>query len=468
MGLYRDDFSDGILSMEDWYTYGYPSGGSGAESGGRLHLQSEVGGMFVSQYRRYVQPPLKVTFDWETDFPALAENDIVELLLVALNESGDQLCIGRQSNATPGADHDIVYARWKNGQTEVARVDVPCTANSGTFQLQIGNGRVVCLFREHATDSWTQIASFEVSGVIWWTAASAQSQHAAYCAAWIDNYELATTGFSVETVTPDVTSLHAAEVLTIRGCGFHADFTEVTVGGEACSVEVVSAGHMRATTPHFLRTGELPIVVMQPDVFGGQYKGEQITFENNLSVRDRFLRVLLAATERAWSPTIDSTGYRVLAAIAAGRERSRAVALAMYAQALPETADLATGLPWHDRDLDLPDRAELTLAQRRARVRAKINEQPSLAWGVMLDAVRPYCVDEPVLHEVEGYDEYGDSIWTMWIEVDDDDINNPSWDWREAERSLRAAKAGFAGAWIGRAGFTPGKSIPGRDVPVEV
>lgn len=468
MGLYRDDFSDGILSTEDWYTYGYPSGGSGAESDGRLHLQSEVGGMFVCQYRRYVQPPLKVTFDWETDFPALAENDIVELLLVALNESGDQLCIGRQSNATPGADHETVYARWKNGQTEIARVDVPCTANSGTFQLQIGNGRVVCLFREHATDSWTQIASFAVSGVVWWTAASAQSQHAAYCAAWVDNFELATTGFSVDSITPDVTSLHAAEVLTIRGGGFHADFTMVTVGDEACTVEVVSANEIRATTPRFMNTGDLPVIVSLPDILANHLLGEVITLEQRLSVRDRFLRILLAATERAWSPTIDSVGYRVLAAIAAGRERSRALALAMYDQALPESASLSTGLPWHDRDLDLEERPELSLAQRRARVRAKLNEQPSLAWGVMLDAVRPYCADEPVLHEVEGYDEYGESIWTLWIEVDEDDISNPSWDWREAERSLRGVKPGFAGAWIGRAGFTPGKSVPGRDAPVEV
>jgi len=186
-----------------------------------------------------------------------------------------------------------------------------------------------------------------------------------------------------------------------------------------------------------------------------------------IELRDRYLRILLDSTDRAWSPRADTVGYRVLACRAAGYEQFAAIAERIVAQRLPETAELDTGLELWDRDLALPERAHMTIEARRARIRARLNTMPKITTAAIESAIAPFLPVAPTINEVTDYDEYGDAIWTLWVEVDDEDLAFEKFDWTEIAAALAAAKPGYAAAWIGRRGFVPGTSVPGRDVPVE-
>jgi hypothetical protein len=462
VGEYYDQFEDGIFPGADWSVWA--GSGSFAESDGRLRGESAVNRSAICNYNKWFFSGFLLGVDWETDFPQLDEGQNADLLLAVLS-AGAAVSIGRRSEWV-GDGHgrrEIIYARCQKNQIEVGREEVVCDSGAGTFFMMVTNETVSCYYVIGGGDP-IPLASFSVDLEGWYFALSLEGQNGAFSAGYYDNFIVESDGFKIDSLTPDITSLHAAEILTVKGVNLGVVTPTVTVGGEACVVEAIDGGTIRATTPQLKRTGDLEVLIALPNPPG--MTGETATAK--LSVRDRILKILLAATERAWSPTPASVGYRVLAAIAAGKERARALSLAMFDELFPETATDKTGLPWFERDLALSERPELSELQRRARVRAKLNEQPSIAVAAVLAAIRPYCVDDPIINEVEGYEDYGDSIWTLWFEVDDDDINNPAWNWRGAEDSLRSAKPGFAGGWIGRRGFIPGTSIPGRDVPVEV
>jgi hypothetical protein len=231
-------------------------------------------------------------------------------------------------------------------------------------------------------------------------------------------------------------------------------------GVAAVKIVRVDDTTLAVTTAQFMRTNERADVMI--------YDAGAPIAQASIAVRDEFLKILLAATERAWSPEPSSVGYRVLAAIAAGRERRNELNRRCHDQICPESADAIEGLPDFERDLALAAREDLSAAQRRARVRAKLNESPSLAWGAVLDALAPFLVgcagaDLPVIHELENYDVYGDLIWFFWVEITDAIINGPAWDWSSAEQAIRDVKPGFAGFCLGRRGFFAGISGAGRD-----
>jgi len=284
---------------------------------------------------------------------------------------------------------------------------------------------------------------------------------------WVDaEGEIPDAEAIVDTVRPDVGSVGAAYRLYLAGSGFIGGYTALirreteSEGGEALTTVSLADELLVLQTPVLSDPGMYVVELTWP-------LHAPLLVPAAIELRDRYLRILLDSTDRAWSPRADTVGYRVLACRAAGYEQFAAIAERIVAQRLPETAELDTGLELWDRDLALPERANMTIEARRARIRARLNTMPKITTAAIESAIAPFLPVAPTINEVTDYDEYGDAIWTLWVEVDDEDLAFEKFDWTEIAAALAAAKPGYAAAWIGRRGFVPGTSVPGRDVPVE-
>jgi len=464
--LYTDTFSDGIFPGDDWTLTDIDATSEWTEAASRLHCAMTPAGAPAECHAHAIRAEaglpatVRVEIEWEQDFPALGAG---ESAAIGLAFSGGEFADSYHATILrmrSGDGPNYFWSRIKKGVADPGVVvEVATTANSGSFAV-VWNGSDVQIFydvgagdvliqqaSDFAPDS--PIAHCQVTGL-----------QGGGSAGYFDNFSLETTGLSVEKISPDVTSLHAAEWLTITGEGFD-DGSNVQIDGvDAEEVEFVDSTTMRARTARFTEVGNHSVKVIRS---GGAWVAD----DDGVEVRNKYLPILLKSTDRAWSPTINSVGYRCLAARAAALERREAILLRAIDQRWPEHADIDTGLVDWDRDLDLAERMDLTRAQRRARVRAKLNDQPTIAWGAAYDVVNSFCVESPTLHEVEDYDEYGDVIWTMWIEISDENEDGEKWDWNEAQAALAAAKPAYAGAWVAKRGFIPGTDVPGRAVPVE-